>query len=223
MRRAATVTAPPRRAAVPRAKPAASRTQTERRSSTIAKLVQAGTEALIELGYARTSIQEICLRAGVSHGGLFRHFPSRLELMKRVAVEVGDGLLDRYRQQFARLQQHAHDPIRLALELCRGTCQSRSHQAWFELMMAARTDPELRTALAPIWASNHAEVLALARQLLPEQSGHPDFAAIVDVMVTLMHGEAVERFVHVDPEVEQRRLAWAQQAVQQGLQAAPRR
>lgn len=218
MKRAGTVRAPAtRRKATPRAMPAAGRTQTERRSSTIAKLVQASTEVLIELGYARASIQEICRRAGVSHGGLFRHFPSRLELMKRVAVEVGNGLLDRYRQQFARLKQHAHDPIRLALELCRGTCQSHSHQAWFELMMAARTDAELRAALAPIWASNHADVLALARQLLPEYSQHPDFAATVDVMVTLMHGEAVERFVHIDSGAEQRRLAWAQLAVQQRL------
>ncbi|TAM33333.1 MAG: TetR/AcrR family transcriptional regulator [Nevskiaceae bacterium] len=217
MKRLAAVAARSKRGSAQVAKRVASRTQTERRSSTIAKLVSASTEALIELGYARTSIQEICRRAGVSHGGLFRHFPSRLELMKRVAVEVGDGLLDRYRQQFARLQQHAHDPIRLALELCRGACQSRSHQAWFELMMAARTDAELRAALAPVWASNHADVLALAGQLLPEQRLHPDFPAIVDVMVTLMHGEAVERFVRIDPRVEQRRLAWAQKAVQQGL------
>ena len=217
MKRLAAVAARSKRGSAQVAKRVASRTQTERRSSTIAKLVSASTEALIELGYARTSIQEICRRAGVSHGGLFRHFPSRLELMKRVAVEVGDGLLDRYRQQFARLQQHAHDPIRLALELCRGACQSRSHQAWFELMMAARTDAELRAALAPVWASNHADVLALVGQLLPEQRLHPDFPAIVDAMVTLMHGEAVERFVRIDPRVEQRRLVWAQKAVQQGL------
>lgn len=223
MSREVSIATRPRSAPVPLAVPVASRTQTERRSSTIAKLVRAGTEALIEVGYARTSIQEICRRAGVSHGGLFRHFPSRLELMKRVAVEVGDGLLDRYRQQFARLQQHSHDPIRLALELCRGTCQSRGHQAWFELMMAARTDAELRAALAPVWASNHADVLALAGQLLPEQRPHPDFPAIVDVMVTLMHGEAVERFVHIDPRVEQRRLAWAQKAVRQGLQVEDQR
>lgn len=204
-----------RPAAAPAARPA--RTQEQRREATIGKLVRAATEALIEVGHARASVQDICRRAGVSHGGLFRHFPTRLELMKRVAEDLGDGLLDRYRQQFERLRKSGRDPVRLALELCRGNCQSRPHQAWFELMMAARTDPELRATLAPIWARNHADVLALARQLLPDFAPHPDFADTVDLMVTLLHGEAVERFVAGDAAREARRLDWAHRAIGERL------
>jgi hypothetical protein len=71
---------PPAASAKPR------RTQQERRDGTVRKLLDAAAESLIELGYANTSVQEICKRAGVSHGGLFRHFSSRVELMIRVAT-----------------------------------------------------------------------------------------------------------------------------------------
>ncbi len=70
---------------------AARRTQEERRETTIRKLLDAATEALIEDGYAAASVQNVCDRAGLSQGALFRHFATREELMVAVGHDVGSG------------------------------------------------------------------------------------------------------------------------------------
>src|SRR5680860_399919 len=66
------------------------RTQQERRDATMAKLLDGTIAALAEVGYARTTIKEICDRAGVSQGALFRYFDSRAALMAATAAEVGN-------------------------------------------------------------------------------------------------------------------------------------
>jgi AcrR family transcriptional regulator len=191
------------------------RTQQERREATVRKLLDAAAEALIEVGYANTSVQEICKRAGVSHGGLFRHFSSRIELLIHVADHVGNGLLELYRRDFEKLRETTADELALALKLLRTNTQSHLHQAWFELLMAARTDRVLHDALVPIWKRRDEATLELARALLPEfMRQRPDFPVIVDTMVTLFHGEAVDRFLREDPESEKRRMDWLLQLLQ---------
>jgi len=189
--------------------PPARRTQQERRETTVGKLLDAATEALIEVGYANTSVQEICKRAGVSHGGMFRHFSSRIELLIRVADHVGDRLLELYRTDFERLRRSTPDELVLALKLLRTNTQSRLHQAWFELLMAARTDRVLHDALVPIWRRRDEATQKLAVALLPETARTlPDFPVLVDTMVTLFHGEAMDRFLREDPRGEQQRMEW---------------
>ena len=200
-----------RAASVEASAPVARRTQAQRREATVARLIAAATEALIEVGYARTSVQEIATRAGLTQGALFRHFPSRIELMIRVADDVGERLLDLFRSDFRSLCTHAAAPqsLALALSLLRSNVQSRLHQAWFELLLAARTDPVLHEALMPIWARRDARILELAGALLPEAArALPDFPVVIDTVVTLFHGEAVDRFLRVDPAAEARRMQW---------------
>ena len=187
----------------------ARRTQQERRQATVRKLLDAATAALIEVGYSNTSVQEICQRAGVSHGGLFRHFSSRIELLIHVAEDVGEGLLELYRSDFERLRKSAPDEPVLALKLLRVNTQSRLHQAWFELQLAARTDRQLHQALLPIWKRRYQATQQLALALLPEAARDiPDFTVIVDTMVTLFHGEAMDGFLREDRRSEQRRMDW---------------
>jgi len=203
---------------VARKAPAVRRTQRERRETTVAKLLDAAAEALIDVGYAGTSIQEICTRAGVSQGGLFRHFSSRIEVMIRVADHVGNGLLELYQRDFSRLRGSNRNELALALQLLRSNVQSRLHQAWFELLMAARTDRRLHDALVPIWKRRDAAVQTLARSLLPNAAHElPQFEVIVDTMVTLFHGEAVDRFIRRDDAAERRRMEWLLDQLQQLL------
>ena len=65
------------------------RTQQQRREDTIARLLDACIETIIEVGYARTSAALITKRAQVSDGALFRHFPTMGDLMAATAHEVG--------------------------------------------------------------------------------------------------------------------------------------
>src|SRR5213075_1514322 len=78
----------------------ARRTQQQRREGTIRKLLDAATETLIDIGYAEASVQQICDRAEVSQGALFRHFATREELMVAVGADVGARILEQYKKKF---------------------------------------------------------------------------------------------------------------------------
>jgi TetR/AcrR family transcriptional repressor of nem operon len=56
------------------------------RPDTREALLQAATELFLRQGYSATGIDEICLRAGVSKGALFHHFPDK-EALGRAALE----------------------------------------------------------------------------------------------------------------------------------------
>jgi AcrR family transcriptional regulator len=172
------------------------RTQRERREATIRKLLDAATEALIDVGYGAASVQVVCERAGVSQGALFRHFDTREALMVAVGRDVGSKALERYRRDFEALRER-EDSMVLALRLVRERCHSRLNQAWYELAMAARTSPGLRKGLRPVAVEYHASIVRLARELLPElaQSMGDRFQALVETIVAVFDGESVVRFV----------------------------
>lgn len=189
--------------------PPARRTQAERRAGTVRRLLDATTAALIEIGYYRTTVAEVCARAGLSQGALFRHFETRIALLIAVAEDIDSGLRALYRQDFERLRPSHVDELVLAIEVLRANIASPLHQAWFELLMAARTDTALHAALLPMWQRRADDDQQLAAQLLPEQARQlPDFAVLVDTMVTLFHGEGVDRFLRHDPAAEARRMRW---------------
>jgi AcrR family transcriptional regulator len=183
-------------------------TQLERRTATIRKLLDAATEALIDVGYAEASVQAICARAGVSQGALFRHFPTREALMVAVGEDVGRRQLARYRRAFEKVRLPAGEPLLPAMRLVRASCRSRLNAAWYELAMAARTRKPLRRALEPVGARFYADIDALARQLLPELAAQlgPRFGVFVDTVLAVFDGEVVHRYVVRKPHVDEARL-----------------
>jgi AcrR family transcriptional regulator len=101
------------------------RTQAERSAATIDGLLLAAVESLVDVGYARTSTQDICKRAGLSQGALFRHFPSRLAFMIAVADHVSAQLVVQFSTRFRHVeQQQPTDLIGLALNLARENTRS---------------------------------------------------------------------------------------------------
>jgi AcrR family transcriptional regulator len=189
--------------------PAPRRTQRERRETTIRKLLDAATDTLIEVGYAEASVQRICDNAGVSQGALFRHFATREELMVAVGADVGARILEQYKGQFAKAAKRDSD-VEAALRLVRDACRSRLNQAWYELEVAARTNPNLRKALEPVLRRYFTDITALARELLPDvaQTLGPAFDMLVTSVIMMFDGETTHRFLIKDAAVEDARLAY---------------
>lgn len=187
--------------------PAVRRTQEERRTTTIRKLLDAATEALIQDGYAAASVQNVCERAGLSQGALFRHFATREELMVAVGHDVGQRTLARYRREFEALSAR-EKPLRLAIGLVRDRCRSRLNQAWYELTIAARTSPSLRKKLQPVAAQYWADIVRLAAGLLPDlhASLGDRFPVLVSTIVAVFDGESLHDFVLPNPAVDEMRL-----------------
>ena len=189
--------------------PAPRRTQRERRELTIRKLLDAATETLIEVGYAEATVQRICDNAGVSQGALFRHFATREELMVSVGADVGARILEQYKRQFAHAAKRDSD-LEAALRLVRDACRSRLNTAWYELEVAARTNPNLKKALEPVLRNYFANITALARELLPDVATTlgPAFDMLVTTVIMMFDGETTHRFLVKDPAAEDARLAY---------------
>lgn len=181
------------------------RTQAERRAAAISALVDATVSSLCERGYAGTTTAEISRRAGMSQGGLFRHFGTRLELVVAAADEVRARQLAAFRSALGRLGEATVEDCVLLL---RAACRAPMNAAWYALLVAARTDPDLRRALGPMVERYHREILDLGRSLpVAATIPDPELDTLLLGIVHLLDGEALVAAVHAHPEQEDRRVA----------------
>lgn len=127
----------------------ARRTQAERKETTIAAIMDATIAALDEVGYGRTTVQQIATRAGVSAGAIFRHFPSRLDVIVEAAEEVGRRQVAEFLELMSTASVEGTPPIRVILAIFHTIARAPYGTLWDELSVHARTDPELRERLTP--------------------------------------------------------------------------
>jgi len=172
------------------AQPAPVRTQAERRASTQHAILDATVETLLEIGYAKTTTNEISRRAGVSHGILFRYWPTKGELLAAASGRLLERLIEGYR----RLDRESASElsVKAAVERMWDTHQSREQAARTELLVASRTEPELAAAMANREPHHTDEVLAIARAFLPRFAElRDDFEALAIGVLCSMQGAAI--------------------------------
>ena len=119
-----------------------SRTQAERTAAMRGRLLDAAVESLVELGYARTSTQEIARRAGVSRGTQLHHFPTKESLVV-AAVEY---LVDKRLEEILTAEVDRGRGLEVLSDVFSGPL----FYAALELWVAARTDPVLHAATVPL-------------------------------------------------------------------------
>jgi AcrR family transcriptional regulator len=172
------------------------RSQDERSAATIARVLDATITAIIELGHAGATIREICARAGVSQGGLFRHFPTRKDLLVATLAES-------HARQLREMQQVAETPDpHAAIARMRDVINRPDTTVWLELCVAARTDAELRDAVRPLLARHHESLRRVAER-------HPSFAALtsesqsiwLDIAERVFQAEALWRQLTPPPDL----------------------
>jgi AcrR family transcriptional regulator len=125
------------------------RTQAERSEHTRELLLDATIECLVELGYARTTVHEICLRAGLSRGAQQHHFTTKAELMASALEHLFARLSQQVRQAADELPP-GPERITAGIDLLWQAYSGTLSTAAMELWVAARTDPELREVLLPV-------------------------------------------------------------------------
>lgn len=177
------------------------RTQQERREATRRRLLDAGVEELVQSGYVRFRTAEVCRRAELSQGALFKHFATKAELVGATARHLFSMLLGDYQKLFAEAAAH-QDPIGTSLTLLWKTFNGPLPKASVELLAAARTDPELAAALSPVIAEHRANLRAAARELFPELADRPNFDAHARMLHDAMHGAILWTLVMPDTAAE---------------------
>ena len=119
------------------------RTQEERSAETRSKLLGATIDLLIEVGYARLSTNDVATRAGLSRGAQVHHFPVKADLVRAAIVD----LANRYSAfLLAKMESlpEGKTGTRIALNTLWEIYSSPLHDAYLELRVAGRTDPDVR-------------------------------------------------------------------------------
>ena len=167
-------------------------------------VVDATVEALGEIGYTRTTTAEISRRSGVSQGGVFRHFDTRMDVIVAAADRVRARQFDGFRAGLSELE--AFD-LAQVVRLLRRATRAPINAAWYELVVAARTDSDLRDRLEPLAQRYHREIIDIGRTLpFAAHMSSIELDTIVLGIVHMLDGEALMATVHAHPEQEDARV-----------------
>lgn len=182
------------------------RTQQQRREETVARLLQASIDTIIEVSYARASAAVITKRAGVSVGALFRHFETMGDFMAATAYEVLRRQLETFTKQVAEIPAD-RPALPAALTILRDITAGSTNAVLYELMVAARTDEKLMETLQNVLGQYSAKIHDAARAL-PGAESFPEetFPVIVALMTNVFDGAAIVRGVLPQPELEEQRI-----------------
>jgi AcrR family transcriptional regulator len=183
------------------------RTQQQRREETVARLLDASINTIIEVGYARASAAVIAKRAQVSDGALFRHFPTMGDFMAATAREVMKRQLGLFTKQVAEIPA-SQPALEAALTIMRDVTGNPTNTVMYELLIAARTDEKLKATLQEVLTEYAANIYDVARSLPGADQFPPDtFVALVAILTNTFDGAAIVRAVLPQPEIEAGRIA----------------
>lgn len=196
-----------------------SRTQEERSASTRRALLEAGRQAIIELGYSRTTVAEVSKRAGVSRGAQIHHYPTKQKLM----LAVADFILSDTEREISELARRlgetagpsddTEDAIDAFIsEIWHRAFRKDKFHAILELINAARTDPVLHELLAERWQRllNAYDEIG-ARALGTSKIDGSTMSTLLNLTLCLIRGMATQRIVYSSNEAYYENLlgAWA--------------
>ena len=165
--------------------------QAERRRITRGKLLDATIESLIERGYARTTTVEVGERTGLSRGTQLHHFPSKADLLVAAIEHLTDERLEDFDAVIEERFSRGDDPIDAVVDVLWVMFSDPIYWATIELMVAARTDPELLEKLKAFERSLGGRIYAAFKK----RTGIGGRIAKTSLEMTLyfMRGLAMER------------------------------
>ncbi|HEX2131135.1 MAG TPA: TetR/AcrR family transcriptional regulator, partial [Actinophytocola sp.] len=175
----------------------AHRTQQERSARTRALLLDATVDCLVELGYTRTTVAEICQRAGLSRGAQQHHFTTKAELMTSALEHLFTRLAERIlATELPAGPGRLEKGVDLLWEAYSGTMSTAAVELW----VAARTDEELRRSLLPVDRALGHATLEFYRQLVGDDGRDAaELETVLLLTVNLFRGLALDAMIGGDP------------------------
>ena len=182
--------------------------QQARAVATRARLIDAAGAVLIEGGLRGTTTAAVAARAGVSQGALFKHFPTKVDLLAASAERVLLSLVEAFRAAVpARPPAELDARVKLGVAALWSVFRLPGMHGLFEVYLAARNEPALAAALEPLLVAHRENILGEARALMPELAGSDALVTGVDAVVYAMQGVALGVFTN-DARREREHLAF---------------
>jgi len=180
------------------------RTQAERRAVTRRALLDATIETLAEVGYARLTTAGVCARAGVTRGAQAHYFATKADLVVQALLHlteemVGDLLTTRIASTAGVRAQYA-----ALLDRLWEIFSARQADAHLELLVAARTDDELRRHLVAFDRRVGRTLSDAAERVAPELVRRDDFKPLMNTAVATIRGLRLLRAVTSERQVRAR-------------------
>lgn len=174
-------------------------TQPERVEAMRNRLLDASIDCLAESGYSGFSTNDVVRRAGVSRGALAHHFPTKAELVAAAADRLVELRASEFRARFAAVAP-GRRTVAKALDLLWTFFDDPSFHALLELIVAARSDDELR----PVMAAGMRHAAEVTREVFTES--FPDLAQLpfvgetLDAVLALYSGLAAQSALDGDAD-----------------------
>lgn len=173
------------------------RTQAERSERTRELLLDATVDCLVELGYAHTTVQEICQRAGLSRGAQQHHFTTKAELMTSALEHLFARLSAQILSTTAELPP-GPERIEVGIDQLWAAYSGTLSTAAVELWVAARTDPELRRSLLPVDRALGHATLQFYRHIVGQDIDEQRAETLLLLTVNLIRGLALDAMIGGD-------------------------
>lgn len=164
----------------------------KRAAATTTQLVDATIDAIAEVGYANATTEEICRRAGVTQGALFHHFATRRDVLMAAIARLDDLVRRTYFESVPHDAEADEASLVELVRRLRDGVSSPLNLVWLELLVEARTDPELLTEIS----GRLTEHWSMGRELL---AAHPSLDRLseesrqvwFDVLEDFLAGETI--------------------------------
>src|SRR5580765_2084769 len=148
-----------------------------------ARLLDATVELLVERGFAGTTTTLVSERAGVSRGAQLHHFPSKNDLVLAAVDHVMAARDEAIEQMTVR-----PGDVKAALRVLADYMTSPVFVAALELWVAARTDPELLSLVAPFEQRIGRETHRVAVRILGADESRPGVRELVQATLDMIRG-----------------------------------
>jgi AcrR family transcriptional regulator len=186
--------------------------QQERSRATQQRLLDATVECLVERGWSGATTTVIAERAGVSRGAQLHHYPTRAALVLAAITHLADRRAAELRVEAGNLTADRGERLDRVVDMLAALFTGPLFVAALELWVAARTDPELRSALVPLEDRVGREMHGLTVELLGADEAKPGVREAVQATLDLLRGLGVANLLHDDSRRRAQLLAaWKRQ------------
>ena len=166
--------------------------QAKKSAMTREAILESAIHCIIDHGYAQTTTSLIAEHAAVSRGAMTHHFASRSDVLTATIKFLQERRLQEYRtlmQEFdISSKMTAREQIETVVGMVWKFVTLSSSIAYQEILMASRTDPELKRALQPLEREFEEAFLELVKGLFPRWERLEEIEAAHDVATFLLTG-----------------------------------
>ncbi len=193
--------------------------QADRTRAMRLRLLEATVDLLIERGFSGTSTTLVSERAGVSRGAQLHHFPTKNDLVVAAVEHLTELRGAELAEAVGRLPQ-GPGRTRAVLRMLGDHFSSPVFTAALELWVAARTDPALLAAVAPLEQRIGRETHRLTVDALGVDESQPGTRELVQATLDLVRGLGLANTISDDAPRRARILEEWSRVLEDRLRAA---